>query len=122
MKIKHFDCDCFSREHIIRASLYKEENYADLNLEFNLFFNDNRACDYSKNFLYKFYKKFLWRIKHAILILFVGELSISDSWSPARTFDEKNTIENTFGYKNALELAEFIKGSAEEIKKFYNGN
>ena len=74
---KCFECACTDRNHIIIATYIEDDKDwpAEIYLGFKQFYADNQ---YSNNI----FKRFKWRIKNIIKILFTGQLEIEDSWAP----------------------------------------
>lgn len=126
---KYFECDCFDREHMIIArydeftTKFKDNtSFVDRSiiLEFQSELNENFDIN-ETNLLKRLIKKIIWRIKNSFKIMFYGRIKTIGYYVPCRSvFDNnKDNVENLFGYKTTKELAGWLNDNAEKIKNEY---
>jgi len=117
-----FDCDCYSKDDLIRAeysiSDYRKDEfiYRELIIIFETY-----LADYDYDLRSKFFKRVAWRIKHAFKILFTGIIKTEGFFIPCRSSIDINSdpIEGVFGYKTTKDFAKWLDETADIIKKDY---
>jgi hypothetical protein len=128
-----FECDCYDRDHLIRAEYSKylikypdgsTSNDRELNILFII-----RASDYdntyrSDNKFMQVKDRLVWRIKKIWQILFSGEIKTEGYFVPCRSLTDTNVneIENIFGYETTKNFAKWLDTKADELKADYDAD
>lgn len=86
-------CQCFSDRHTVTVMVYRESYGIDVSLWFSTTWNDDLDAPW--------YRRFYTRLKTAIRVLFIGEL----------------TTENEFLFRNKEHIQEFTDTLEEAIKQ-----
>jgi len=81
----YFECDCKSRNHLIRIP--KDDYEKLISLEFCIDYTNYKS--YEKNFLVNLWNEIRWRFVNCIKILFVGKIKIYDEWLVDRSVAKK---------------------------------